>query len=152
MSDTYKRIKADIITAMKARDSHTLETLRVLDGAIQLKAKNDLVPIDEGIVIDVVSKGIKQRNESIDAYVKGNRPDLADKEQFELDMYKSYLPAQLTESELVEIIEDAIAQVACVEPVTIRSMGAINKIVMPKIKGRADGKTVSEIVKSKLSK
>lgn len=152
MSDTYKTIKADIIAAMKAKDSRKVEILRVLDGAIQLKAKNDLVPIDEGIVIDVLGKGVKQRTESIDAYTKGNRLDLASKEQEEIDIYKSYLPAQLTESELVEIIEDAIAQVACVEPVTIRSMGAINKIVMPKIKGRADGKVVSEIVKSKLSK
>jgi uncharacterized protein YqeY len=148
-SETYKKIKADIITAMKAKESDKVLILRGLDGAIQLKAKNDLVEIDEGLVIDVISKGIKQRNESIDAYVKGNRQDLADKEQVELDLYKAYLPAQLTEAEIVAIVDAAIAETGAK---TIKEMGAVNKIVMPKIKGRADGKTVSEIVKSKLSK
>ena len=147
MSETYKKIKAEIVTAMKAKESDKVTILRGLDGAIQLKAKNDLVEIDEAIVIDVISKGIKQRNESIEAYVKGGRQDLVDKEQIELDMYKAYLPSQLTTEELEAIIDAAIAQV---DAKSIKDMGAVNKIVMPQIKGKADGKTVSEIVKSKL--
>jgi uncharacterized protein len=148
MSDTYKKLKADIIVAMKAKDARKLEILRGLDGAIQLKAKNDLVPIDEGIVIDVLGKGVKQRNESITEYTKGNRPELAAKEQEEMDIYKSYLPAQLTKEEIEVIVDAAIAEV---DAKSIKDMGAVNKIVMPKIKGQADGKVVSELVKQKIA-
>ena len=133
---------------MKSRDSKLVQILRGLDGAIQLKAKNDLVEIDEGLVIDVISKGIKQRNESIDAYTKGSRLDLVMQEESERGIYMSYLPAQLTNDEIVAIVEAAIAQVGAT---SIKDMGSVNKIVMPQIKGKADSKSVSEIVKSKLS-
>lgn len=148
MSDTYKKIKADIVTAMKAKDKKLTAILRGLDGAIQLRAKNERVDVDESITLGVIEKGIKQRLESIDAYTKGNRPDLLVVEQEEMDVYKSYLPEQLNESDLIAIIDAAIAQVGAT---VIKDMGAVNKIVMPQVKGRADGKRVSEIVKGKLS-
>lgn len=148
MSDTYKKIKVDIITAMKAKDKKLTTILRGLDGAIQLRAKNERVDVDENITLGVIEKGIKQRLESIDAYTKGNRPDLLVVEQEEMDVYKSYLPEQLTESDLIAIIDAAIAQVGAT---VVKDMGAVNKIVMPQVKGRADGKRVSEIVKGKLS-
>jgi uncharacterized protein YqeY len=148
MSDTYKKIKSDIVTAMKAKEAGKVLVLRGLDGAVQLKAKNDLVEIDEGLVIDVISKGIKQRNESIDAYIKGNRPDLVLIEQSERNIYVEYLPAQLTDDEIFAIVEAAITQVGAT---SIKDMGAVNKLVMPQIKGKADSKRVSELVKAKIT-
>jgi len=148
MSDTYKKIKSDIVSAMKAKHPTRVQILRGMDGAIQLKAKNDLVEIDESLVITVIEKGIKQRNESIEAYTKGNRPDLVATEMIELGIYQGYLPEQLTDAEIDAIVEAAISSTGAS---TIKDMGAVNKIVMPQVKGRADGKRVSEIVKGKLT-
>jgi len=147
MSETYKKLKSDIVAAMKAKHPTRVQILRGLDGAIQLKAKNDLVEIDESLVITVIEKGIKQRNESIEAYTKGNRPDLVATEMIELGIYQGYLPEQLTDAEIEEIVDVAISSTGAS---TIKDMGSVNKIIMPQIKGKADGKRVSEIIKGKL--
>lgn len=147
MSQTYTKLKADITTAMKAR-SADLGTLRDLSAAIYKRAKDDLVEVTEPLVLGVIEKGIKQRIETIEACIKAVRPEMQAKEEHELEILRSYLPAQLTAEEIESIIDAAIAQVGAV---SVKDMGAVNKIIMPQVKGKADGKAVSEIVKSKLT-
>lgn len=147
MSQTYTKLKADITTAMKAR-SADLGTLRDLSAAIYKRAKDDLVEVTEPLVLGVIEKGIKQRIETIEACFWAVRPEMQAKEEHELEILRSYLPAQLTAEEIESIIDAAIAQVGAV---SVKDMGAVNKIIMPQVKGKADGKAVSEIVKSKLT-
>lgn len=150
----YLRLKEDIKNAMKAK-ANCLMTLRGLDAAIQLKAKNDLVPIVDSLVLDVIEKAIKQRKESIEQFDKGNRPELAEKEQIELNILLAYLPEQLSIRELDVMISRAMYDVGLSKGamiLSIKDMGAVNKIIMPQIKGRADSKTVSNMVKDILSK
>ena len=149
MSVVYNKIKEDIKTAMRAK-SENLIVLRSLDAAIYRKAKDDLVEIDDNLVMSVIEKGIKQFKESIEMFNKGNRPELVEKENFEMSIYQSYLPPQLSYDEIDTIISEAFLEVSRTKPdtvLTIKDMGAINKIIMPLIKGKADSKYVSNMVK-----
>ena len=154
MSVVYNKIKEDIKTAMRAK-SENLIVLRSLDAAIYRKAKDDLVEIDDNLVLSVIEKGIKQFKESIDIFGEGNRLDLVEKEKFEMSIYQSYLPPQLTKDQIDTIISDAFLEVSGTKSdiaLTIKDMGAINKIIMSQIRGRADSKMVSNIVKDLLTK
>jgi hypothetical protein len=146
MSEIYKVIRSDIVKSMKERNGETT-ILRSLDASIQVKALNDKIDITDSLVIDVISKGIKQREESIIMFDKGNRKDLADKEKEEIEIYKRYQPKQLTESEVVTIIEEVIQSVGATSK---KDLGNVMKIVVGKTKGLFDGKRVSELVRSKL--
>lgn len=146
MSDIYKQIKKDIITSLKQKNGETL-TLRSVDAIIQLVSKETKKEITDELVIDVLTKAIKQRQDSIDAFEKGKRPDLVEKEKYEQDVLKRYLPEQLTEKEILEIIKDAVT---FVEANSIKDMGRVMGVVMPKTKGKAEGKLVSNLVKKTL--
>ena len=145
-----QKVDEDLKTAMKARDELKVSALRMLkaatsNAAIQ-KGKADL---EDSEVLEVIAKLIKQRDESVEAYTKGNRPELAEKEQKEAGLLKAYLPAQLLDAELKTIIQAAIKETSASDP---QGMGAVMKAVLPKVAGRADGAKVSQLVREALTK
>ncbi|MFH1889233.1 MAG: GatB/YqeY domain-containing protein [Candidatus Omnitrophota bacterium] len=144
------KIFSDYKEAMKSRDalkSSVLSFLRaaMMNAALEKKKKN----LDDADCIVVIKKQVKQRQDSIEQFQKGNRQDLVDKEAKELDILKAYLPEELPEDEVKKIIEESILSTAACG---IKDMGRVMKEVTAKIAGRADSKSVSDLVKERLSK
>ena len=144
----YDKLKQDIIISMKEKDTLKLQTLRGIKGTVDLEHINKKVEITDELVIDVISKGIKTRKESIVEFEKGNRQDLIDKTNLEIDILKVYLPEQLSSDELNKIIDEVFSKV---KPTSSKDMGLIMKEVTPLVKGKCDMKEVSIIIKDKLS-
>lgn len=142
-----EKLKQDMIAAMKAKDKERLTTIRMIKGDLDKEHIDKKREINDDLLIEVVNRGIKQRKDSIVEFEKGGRDDLIQKTQAELEILQSYLPAQLSEEEINSIIDDAFQTV---NPEGPRDMGKIMKEVQPKLKGRADMKQVSEIIKAKL--
>ena len=142
------RIAKDIVTAMKEKDKVTLETLRMVKGAIQMeeiKAKKELTDDDIALVI---GKQIKTRKESIEEFKKGNREDLISKTTEEIKVLEKYMPEQLSTEEIDAIVTRAISQLGA----SISSdMGKVMGKVTPLLKGKADMGLVSKLVKDKLN-
>lgn len=150
MSSLFEKIQNDVTEAQKAGDAVRVSTLRLLvsackDRMIELRPSGK--ELDDAEVISVVSRQIKQRRESIAEYEKGGRGDLASKEQAELEILQAYMPAQMSEEEVVKLVDEAIAQSGAKTPA---EMGKVMAILSPKIKGKADGSMVSNLVKQKL--
>jgi uncharacterized protein YqeY len=143
-----EKILADMKEAMKAKDSHRLEVLRFLQSAVRYK-EIELRPglINDGEIIGVVTKQVKQRKESIDQFEKAGRKDLVDKEKYELSVLEGYLPHQMSRVEVEEIVDSVIKTLSAT---SMKQMGVVIKEVLAKTAGSADGKLVSEIVKAKL--
>jgi len=144
------KIFNDYKEAMKNRDtlkSSALSFLRaaIINVAIEKKKKN----LDDNDIIAVIKKQVKQHQDSIEQFQKGNRQDLADKETKELEILKSYLPSELPVEEIKKIIEEAIALTGAQD---MKDMGKVMKEVTAKIAGRADSKSVSDLVRERLSK
>ncbi len=142
-----EKLKQDMIVAMKAKDKDRLTTLRMIKGDLDKEHIDKKREINDELLIEVVNRGIKQRKDSIVEFEKGGRQDLIDKTQEELAILQSYLPAQLSDEEVLAIIDEAFQ---IVNPEGARDMGKIMKEIQPKLKGRADMKQVSEIIKTKL--
>lgn len=147
----YETISKDMIEAMKNKDKDTLSTLRLLKSAIDLYLVNN--KLDRGnasdeVVIDVVSKQVKTHKESIEEFKKGNRQDLIDNLNREINLLSKYLPEQLSEEEVRNEIDKVFDKV---KPTSIKDMGAIMKELGPIFKGKADMKLVNAIVKEKLN-
>ncbi|MBS7391164.1 GatB/YqeY domain-containing protein [Hallerella succinigenes] len=147
-SPLLQEILADIKAAMKAHDSVTLEVLRTLHSDIKNVAINAKKDVTDDIVLDVLAKSIKQRNESIEMLRKGGREENAQEEEKTLAVYQKYLPKQLSEDEVKALIEEIKAQVGAQGP---KDMGKIMKELTPKTKGRFDGRRVSDLVKAALA-
>ena len=143
-----EKMKSDLIIAMKEKDKDRLTVLRMVKGAMQLEVINNKKEENEELFIDVVSKQIKTRNDSIVEFQKGNRQDLIDKTQAEIEILKEYLPKQLTEEEIEIILNDVFEKV---NPTSSKEMGLIMKEATPLLKGKADMKLVSEKIKERLS-
>lgn len=142
-----EKLKQDMIETMKAKDKERLTTIRMIKGDLDKEHIDKKREINDDLLIEVVNRGIKQRKDSIAEFEKGGREDLVEKTQAEIDILKSYLPEQLSEEEVLSIIDEAFQ---LVNPEGPRDMGKIMKEVQPKLKGRADMKHVSELIKSKL--
>lgn len=142
-----EKLKQDMIEAMKAKNKDRLTTIRMIKGDLDKEHIDKKREINDNLLIEVVNRGIKQRKDSIAEFEKGGRNDLIEKTQAEIEILQSYLPAQLSEEEVSLIIDEAFQ---IVNPEGPRDMGKIMKEVQPKLKGRADMKQVSEIIKSKL--
>lgn len=143
-----EKINEDIKNAMKNKETFKLGVIRAIKGGIQLakiEAKHELT--DEE-VIDVISKQIKMRKDSIEEFTKAGRDDLAKQYQNEIEILNEYMPEQLTSEEVNKIIEDAFSET---NPTSMKDMGKIMKIVTPKVKGRFDMGEVSKIIKEKLN-
>ena len=144
-----EQIEKDFIEAYKAKDELKASTLRMIKSAIKNKEIVSGNELDESAVVDVVAKEIKQRRDSADEYKKGGRPELAEKEEEEINILKVYLPEQLSEEEITKIIESAIEKTGAS---SISDIGKVMSAVMSEVKGKSDGALVSKIVKDKLNK
>lgn len=141
-------LEKDLIEAMKAHEKERLTVIRAVKSAVKLEEiDHKKEPTDE-LVIEIVSRQIKQRKESIVEFQKGDRQDLIEKTEAEIQILEKYLPEQLTEAEIQKIIEDAFAKV---QPAAPSDMGKIMKEITPLIKGKADMREVSNLIKEKLS-
>lgn len=133
--------------AMKARDDLRLSAVRMVRSTIKNREIELKKELDDQGIIEVISTLVKQRRESIRLYREGNRPDLADKEDAELSVLLAFLPAQLEIAELTELVIRIINETGAS---SARDMGRVMKVLTPLTAGRADGKTVSEIVRQQL--
>ena len=143
------QILEDLKTDMKNQDKERLSVIRMVKGAIQMSELNKKHELSDAEVIDVISKEIKTRKDSINEFKKGNREDLIEKTQKEIDILQTYLPKQLSEEELNEIIDKVFDKV---KPESSKDMGMVMKELKPLINGKADMGIVSKIVKTKLEK
>ena len=134
-------------TALKAGEPVKTGCLRMLIAEIKKREIDKRSPLDEGEIHKTISTLIKQRNDSIEAFMKGGREDLADKERMEIDFLKVYLPTQLSEAEVEALVSSAIEETGAKVP---QDMGKVMKVVLAKAGGRADGKLVNELVRKKL--
>ncbi|MBQ7105033.1 MAG: GatB/YqeY domain-containing protein [Bacilli bacterium] len=142
-----EKFNKDMITAMKEQDKERLTVLRMVKGAMQLEHINNKKEVNEELLIDCVGKQIKMRNDSINEFERAGRQDLADKTKSEVVILNDYLPVQLSEEEVNAIIDEAFNKI---NPTSAKEMGLIMKEVTPQLKGKADMKKVSEIIKGKL--
>jgi len=144
-----ERITNDIKEAMKSKDTLKLQTLRMLKGSIDLERINKkLEKVSDDDIVVIIGKQIKTRKESIVEFEKGNRQDLIDQTNEEIKILSSYMPEQLSEEEIIDIIDNIIKTV---NATTIKDMGSVMKEASAKLKGKADMSLVSSIIKNKLS-
>lgn len=143
-----EKISSDMVSAMKSQDKERLTVLRMIKAAMQMEHIDKKRELNDDLVIDVVNKQVKMRQDSIIEFEKGNRSDLIEKTEGELAILKDYLPTPLEENEVLAIIDEAFN---LVKPVDSKDMGKIMKEVTPKLKGRTDMGKVSQIIKEKLS-
>lgn len=146
--DLVKQLDQDMIEAMKTREKERLTIIREIKSNMKLANIDQKREINDELMIEVVSKGIKTRRESIKEFEKGGRSDLIEKTQFEISVLEKYLPVQLTEEELVSIIDKVFEEV---KPSAMSDMGKVMGCVTPLVKGKADMGMVSKIVKEKLN-
>jgi len=144
-----EQLQADMKTAMRDGDAHRRDTLRMVIAAAQNAAKEKREPLSDEEAMAVITKQVKTRRESIKAFRDAGRDDLADKEQSEIDVLEPYLPEQMGEDEVRALVVEAVAATGATSP---RDMGKVMGALMPKVKGRADGKLVSSLVNEELAK
>ncbi len=140
-------LNEDIKTAMKSHDKERLSVLRMVKASLQNAtiAKREDLSSDEEIA--VVSRERKQRNDSLEEFKKADRPDLVQAIEKELAIVNEYLPKQLSEEEVRNIVKDTIVEI---EASSMQDMGKVMSALMPKVKGMADGKLVNQLVKEEL--
>ena len=141
------QIQEDVKTAMRARDQKRLTALRLITAAIKQIEVDKRIEMDDSAVLAVLDKMVKQRRDSLEQYQKAGRDDLADQEQFELDLISVYLPEALGDEELAALIEQVIAETGAS---SIRDMGSVMNSLRAQVQGRADMKAVSNAVKAQL--
>ena len=147
-----ERIGEDIKSAMKAKDKIRLETVRgikkaILEKEVALRPKGQ-DSLTEEHEIELLAQLAKQRRDSIEQYSNAGRDDLADKERQELAILETYLPEQINDTELESIVDEIIASVGATSP---KDLGKVMGVAMKQLKGKADGKKIQALVKSKLS-
>ncbi len=143
-----ERINENAKAAMRERDQVKTDALRMLKTAIKRREVDKRGALDDAEILQTIASLIKQRKESIDIYQKANRTDLADRERREIEILSSFMPDQLSKEELTSTIDAVIAEMEASSP---KDMGRVMKAVMARVAGKADGKLVSELVKSRLS-
>jgi uncharacterized protein YqeY len=142
-------LDADLKAAMKDKDAERLSVVRMLKSAVKYREIELMKPLDDAGVQAVVASEIKRRRDSVEQYRAGNREDLASKEEREIAVLQAYLPQQLSREELEAKVAAAVAASGAKGP---KDMGAVMKALMPEVQGKADGKVVSELVKSALAR
>lgn len=144
-----EKIGADMKEALRAKHTTRLSTLRMLKSAIEYyKLEKNQEKLTDADVVAVIKKQVKQRQDSIEGFEKGGRTDLVEKEKAELAILKSYLPEELSQVQLEEIIKSTIAEVGAS---TKADMGKVMKAVQAKTAGRADNRLVSQLVSAQLA-
>lgn len=143
-----ERIDKDIIEALKAGEKEKLTVLRGLKSDLKYRQISTGKELTDEQVLEVLGSAAKKRRESAEQFAAGGRKDLADKENAELAIIQSYLPEQMSEADVREIIKAAIEETGADSP---RKMGLVMKVVMPQVKGRADGKLVQKLASEMLA-
>ena len=147
MATIKEQLSEKMKSSMKSGDKDTLMFVRNLHAAVRKKEIDDRVDLDDAAVQKIISTLLKQRQDSIDQFKAGGREDLVAKETAELNFLLIYMPKQMTEAELREIVAWAVTEAKAAGP---KDMGAVMKLLMPKTAGKADGKLLSQLVKEKL--
>lgn len=142
-----ERINNDLKEAMKSKDSFRLSVIRMVKGAMQLAKPNPRDELTDDDVITVISKQIKMRNDSIKEFEAAGRSDLVEQNKKEIEILNTYMPKQLSEEELTEIIDKVFEKV---KPTSQKDMGLIMKNISPLVKGKADMSLVNKLVKERL--
>jgi hypothetical protein len=143
------QIQKDMVAAMKGHEEMRLDTVRMIKTALKKHEIDSMKPLDEATELQILSMLIKQRREAADMFRKGNRPELADKEEAELKLIESYMPAAPTEVEVDAAIAAAMAETGVT---SLKQMGVVMKAAQAKLAGkRVDGKALSDRVRGKLS-
>ena len=142
-----EKINNDLKEAMKSKDSFRLSVIRMVKGAMQLAKPNPREELTEDDVITVISKQIKMRNDSIKEFEAAGRSDLVEQNKKEIEILNTYMPKQLSEEELTEIIDKVFEEV---KPTSQKDMGLIMKNISPLVKGKADMSLVNKLVKERL--
>jgi uncharacterized protein YqeY len=147
--DINTKINEEMVAAAKSQDKIRLSAVRMIKSTLHNKEISLMRPLNEAEVLQVLSSMIKQRKDSIEQFDKGGRKDLVEKEEAELKVIQEFMPAQMSEEEVDAVIKKTIEEAGAV---SIKDMGKVMKMVMPKLTGVADGKIVGEKVKAFLSK
>jgi len=143
------QIQKDMIAAMKGREELRLDALRMIKTALKKHEIDSMKPLDEPTELQVLNTLVKQRHESADMFRKGNRPELADKEEAELKIIESYMPSSPTEAEMDSAVAAALTETGIT---SLKQMGVVMKAAQAKLAGkRVDGKALSERVRAKLT-
>lgn len=143
----YNKIKSEIVEAMKAHNKERLAVLRMVKAAVDLDHIDNKVEINDDLVLSVILKQVKMREDSIEQYSKSARSDLVEKETMELNTLKEFLPAPLTEEELDQLLTEALEEV---KPTGMKDMGKVMGYLSPKVKGRTDQKALAVKIKERL--
>jgi uncharacterized protein YqeY len=148
-SDLEKKLAEDMKQAMKSGDTLKRDTLRMLIASVKNAWMAKQADLTDADVLGVISKEVKRRQESIDAFKKGDRTDLVVKEEAEMVILQSYLPEQLSQEEIVAAAKEVIGAVGAQGP---GDKGKVMQQLMPKLKGKADGKAINDVVTELLGK
>ena len=143
-----EKLLNDMKEAMKEKNVLRKNTVQSVRGAILQQEKDTMKEIGEEQILDIIITEIKKRKDALADFEKGHRPDLIDAANAEIAILQTYLPAQLSEEELIALIRETIAEVSAV---SMKDMGKVMGAITPKIKGRADNSKVSSIVKQCLA-
>jgi uncharacterized protein YqeY len=148
MADLKARINEDVKAAMRSKDKERLLVLRMIQAAIKQKEVDERIDLDDTQVLAVLDKKAKQHRDSIEQFQKAGRDDLVSRETFELDIVLQYMPAQLSEAEIIQLIEDAVKETGAS---SIKDMGKVMGLLKPKVQGRTDMGKLSGLVKQQIS-
>ncbi len=143
-----ERLKQDLVAAMKQKDKQKLEVIRMVKAAVDLEHINTKREITDDLILDVLNKQIKMRNDSIAEFQKANRNDLVEKTKKEVEILMTYMPEQLSKEEVNKIIAEIFE---LLKPEGNRDMGKVMKEATARLKGKADMKEVSVLIKERLS-
>ena len=143
-----EKLQSDLHQAMRAKDRVRLSVIRMLRSSIGYEEIDKKRQLDDSAVLDIITRQVRQRHESIQIYKDANRQELVDKETQELQILQGYLPAQLTDDELTELAQDIIQQVGASGP---RDKGRVMGRLMPQVRGKAQGGDVNRVVTALLS-
>ncbi|HAF87920.1 MAG: glutamyl-tRNA amidotransferase [Legionellaceae bacterium] len=148
MTTLKERIDTDLKNAMRARDTQTLSTLRLITAAIKQVEIDERIVVDDTRLLTILDKLAKQRKESIEQFKAASRDDLVKQEEFELGIITCYLPTPLTAAEVERYLDEAIAHV---KPTAMKDMGQVMTYLKPQLQGRTDMAKVSQMIKQRLS-
>ena len=142
-----ERLLDDMKAAMKDKDLNKKNAVQMVRSAVLQVEKDTKVTLEDDGIIDIIAKEVKKRRDSLSEYESAGRQDIFDSLKAEIDVLLQYLPEQLSEAELEEIVKQAVTETGAA---SVRDIGKVMQAVMPKVKGRADGKAINQIVKKLL--
>ena len=148
MSDLKAKLSEAMKSAMKSQDKERLGYARNLHAAVRKKEIDEKIDLSDDDFIKIVSTSVKQRKDSIEQFKQGGRDDLVKAEESELSFLQEFLPEQLSEAEVKDLIAKAVAETGASGP---KDMGAVMKVLVPQVQGKADNKLVSQLVRESLN-